>query len=204
MKLVFVIVAAAFVVYLLQGLSYTVFPVFTDLFALIPTVAFSGAVWQFVTYMFLHGGPEHILLNMVVLLIFGVPVEQALGSRRFAVLYFLSGIGSALLYIALTGIGQTPLIGASGAVFGVMVAFARLFPEQRLVIFPIPIPIRAAVAVVLITAFELVAGVTGLMPGIANFGHVGGIVAGLLIIEWFRHRGGRRAREFKGLEFAWE
>src|SRR3989338_4082948 len=180
------------VVTLAMFIGQLTFPGFTFLFALTPTAAFSGAVWQFVTYLFLHGGAEHILINMVVLLIFGVSVERALGTLRFAALYVISGIGSALLYIALTGIDTSLLLGASGAVFGVMVAFAMLFPEQRLVIFPLPIPIRAPIAVGLIALFEIVAGITGILPGIANFGHVGGLLTGFLIIRYYQRIGRRR------------
>ncbi len=202
MNLIHVLIIATFAVFVMQ----VVFPPTTTMLALTPTAAFSGAVWQFVTYMFTHGGYWHIFLNMLFLFILGVDVERVLGSRRFLTLYIVSGIGSALLFIALSGIDGSLLLGASGAVSGVLVAFAFLFPQRRIIIIPILFPLRGPVLVAGLLVLETLLGLTNAQPGIANFGHVGGAVFGFFVVQYYlRIRRWRpRARELHGLDFAWE
>lgn len=186
---------------------------FTYSLSLVPAEAFSGAVWQFVTYMFMHGGFMHITINMFVLFIFGGVVERELGEKKFLMLYFISGIGSAFLYLGLTWaftpahlLAMTaliPMLGASGAVFGMLTAYAFMFPKNWVFLFFIPIP--AALLVVLFAIIELFSGVFGLDPGTANFGHLGGIVFGFLLMYYWRHRRrNNRARKFHDIEWAWE
>ncbi len=173
-----------------------------ELLGLTATRALGGALWQFITYLFIHGDIIHIGFNMFAFLIFAPAVEEALGSRRFGVLYFLSGIGSALLFIAITGIVDELLIGASGAVFGVLASYGVLFPKHKILIYGV-VPVPAIVAVFGFAALELVFGVTGAQPGIANFGHLGGIVTGLVLtVAWTRL--GRSVRRRRDFEFAWE
>lgn len=178
----------------------------TDLLSLTPTEALSGAWWQFITYMFMHGGLTHIMINMFVLFIFGVVIEHALGPVRYITLYLISGIGSALLYLALMGISNIPMLGASGAVFGVMAAYGFMFPRDKIIIFPIPFPIPAFTAVLAIAGLELFLGLTGLEPGIANFGHLGGILTGLGLTYYWKNRKPKEedVRAIRDYQFFWE
>ncbi|NIO23041.1 MAG: rhomboid family intramembrane serine protease [Candidatus Aenigmarchaeota archaeon] len=182
------------------------FPLFTDILSLTPSLALSGHYYQFVSYMFLHGGIMHIVLNMFVLAIFGFPLEQTLGRNRFLIVYMISGIGSAIFYILMMmlmmgemGIG---LLGASGAVFGVLAAYAFKYPRQWVYIFGL-IPLPAAVLIIFLLIEETFLGVLSLQPGIANFGHVGGIITGLLIMSYWRLKEERK-RIPKGFQFVWE
>ena len=118
MRLTFVLIGVNVFVFMLQAM----FSGFTNIFALTPELAFRGAWWQFFTYMFLHGGTMHIMLNMFMLFIFGEVMEHALGKARFMLLYIVAGLGSAVAYIFLTGLSHIPfvgttMLGASGAVF---------------------------------------------------------------------------------------
>lgn len=187
---------------------------FTYSLSLVPAQAFSGALWQFVTYMFMHGGFWHITINMLVLLVFGGVVERELGRKRFLMLYFVAGIGSAFLYLGLTWVftplyllpktALVPMLGASGAVFGVLTAYAFMFPRNWIFMFP-GIPIPAALLVVVFAIVELFSGVFGLDPGTANFGHLGGILFGFLLMLWWRHRRRKKRPEgFGDLQWIWE
>ncbi len=201
-------------VWIIQLIAY---PLFTNLFALNPSAVLSGHIYQFFTYMFLHSTytsygmiyPMHILLNMFVFVIFGFPVERTIGRDRFLILYFLSGIGSAVIYMAimnlLIGGVSVSLLGASGAVFGVLSAYAFLFPRNWVYILGL-FPLPAAALLVLLLVEEMFFGFLGLQPGIANFGHVGGIVTGLAIMFYWRHKRKRQERKFgeRGYQFIWE
>ncbi len=201
----FYILVANVVVFIIQML----YEPFTSIFALIPYKAFSGYVWQFFTYMFLHGGFMHIFFNMLVLLLFGFTVESVLGKRRFLIVYLGSGIGSAIFYIVLmsmfTEISSVPLLGASGAIFGLLAAYAFLFPKSWIFIWGF-IPLPAAVLIVFLLVEETFLGALSLQPGIANFGHVGGIVTGLAIMFVWRITKKRRERSFgsRDYQFIWE
>jgi membrane associated rhomboid family serine protease len=187
-KATIAIMAACFAVLLLQ----VVFQDLTGIISLTPIQAFSGSYWQFFTYMFAHGSITHLGLNMLALLIFGTVMERVLGLKRYLILYFLCGLGSAAFHIALTGISDVPLLGASGAVFGVLTAYAFKFPKNIVIVFP-GIPVPAALMVAFFAVFELFSGFFGLEPGIANFGHLGGILAGAAVmISWQKldRRGG--------------
>lgn len=209
MKITFAIIIATFIVFGFQSFL----PAFTDAFALIPELALGGAWWQFFTYMFLHGGAVHIILNMFILAIFGPVIEHRLGKRFFLLLYILAGLGSAALYISLTGVFSGPLsgflsqtmLGASGAVFGILTAYGYLYPKNIILVFFVPMP--AIFAIILITAFELVSGILGIFPGIANFGHIGGIVTGVLFMLLWRFIEKKipiDEREPRTYEFVWE
>ena len=148
--------------------------------------------WQLITYSFLHQGWAHIFFNMFALFMFGRPLEQFWGSRRFAFYYLvcvLSAGATELVVQNATGSGG-PVIGASGGVFGLLLAFAWYFPRQRLVLlFPLPIPMPAWLFVTLYGAVELVLGVTGAEAGVAHFAHLGGMLGGALSILYWRMRG---------------
>jgi len=175
---------------------------FTEFFSLVPEVFYAGNYWQILTYMFMHSDVTHIGLNMFFLLIFGTAVEREIGRKKYAFLYFFSGIGSAVFYLVLSPGPGVLLLGASGAVFGAMAGYAILFPTNWLFIPP-GIPVPALLAIFLIAVFELFSGFFGLAPGIANFGHFGGIIAGAILMGIFRLSGGRTGRE-KRFEYMFE
>lgn len=142
--------------------------------------------WQIVTCAFLHGGPAHIGLNMFALWSFGRIVERVLGTRRYLVLYFVSVFVSGLVQLAYTTVtldtGIVPTVGASGGVLGVVLAFAMLFPNSRVMPLIPPIPMKAWVMVILFAAVELVTGVTGTLQGIAHFAHLGGMLGSIVLM----------------------
>lgn len=200
MRLTLALIAVNVVVFIVQGLVAG----FTEFFALTPVLALNGAYWQFFTYMFLHGSMMHIFLNMFILLIFGVRVERELGWDRYLILYIISGLGSAGLYMLLTGEAMVLMLGASGAIFAVLTAFGIMFPKS-IIFVPPGIPMPAMFAVVFFVAIELFFGLTGLEPGIANFGHLGGIVTGaILMFYWKRFARRHRPHGFTSYEFIWE
>jgi membrane associated rhomboid family serine protease len=146
--------------------------------------------WQLVTSAFLHGGFPHIALNMFALYMFGSMVERAVGPRRFAWLYAVSvltaGLVQLMVVTAALDQGAVPTVGASGGVFGVLLAFAFLFPHQRLIVFPVPIPMKAWVLVTGYAVIELASGVFGSASGVAHFAHLGGMLgAGVTLFYWW-------------------
>jgi membrane associated rhomboid family serine protease len=147
--------------------------------------------WTLVTYMFLHQGLMHILFNMLALYFFGPRVEQRIGSERFFALYFVSGITGGVLSYFFTPYAQ--ILGASGAVYGVLLAYARFWPRDQIYIWGI-LPVEARWLVIFYTALSLWGGFSG-GSGVAHFAHLGGFVGAylyLLFIE--RHQGAKRFR----------
>jgi membrane associated rhomboid family serine protease len=140
--------------------------------------------WTTVTYMFLHGGMGHIFFNMLALFFFGPRLEHRMGSRHFLGLYFASGIGGALLSVVTP---YVPIVGASGAVFGVLLGFARYYPREQIYIWGI-IPVQARVLVGIMTAASLYFGFSGMQGGVAHFAHLGGFVGGFLYLKWMEAR----------------
>jgi membrane associated rhomboid family serine protease len=140
--------------------------------------------WTFVTYMFVHGGLLHLLSNMLMLYVFGTAVESRMGSRHFLLYYLFCGIGAAVFSLLLAGLMPVgPFVGASGAILGVAVAFAMLWPEAELIIFPIPIPIKARTLVIGLVALDVVGSRLWPGDGIAHIAHVGGAVFGYLFFR---------------------
>ena len=151
-----------------------------------PRVGF--APWQLVTYAFLHGGLWHVAFNMFALYMFGGPIERVFGTRRFLLYYFVCVVSAALTQLAVAAVlgGLYPTIGASGGVFGLLLAYGLYFPNNRvMLIFP-PIPMPARVFVVLYAALELFLGVTGTQAGVAHFAHLGGMIGGWLMLRYWR------------------
>ena len=165
--------------------------------------------WQPLTHMFMHGGWWHILFNMYTLVMFGMVVERALGTKKFLILYFVTGLGAVALHTGVEWLDihrlaassdlaaqsdiidmlRTPMVGASGAVYGVLVAFAMLYPEARMtLIFP-PVTLDAKWMVAIFIGIELVTGITGTQVGIAHFAHLGGALFGFLLVWYWRKRG---------------
>ena len=144
--------------------------------------------WQLISYSFLHGGPLHLLLNMYALWFFGSPMETVWGSRAFTLYYFVCVVGAGLMQLLVASYsGETyPTIGASGGVFGILLAFGMTFPNQRLMLLFPPVVLKAKWFVILFGAIELWSGVTGTSPGVAHFAHLGGMLFGLLLILYWR------------------
>lgn len=139
--------------------------------------------YQLVTHMFAHGGFFHLLFNMFVLWMFGTMLERVWGSKRFLIFYLICGLAAGVAHLLLE---FAPAVGASGAIMGVFAAFAYLFPNTELIIFPIPLPVKAKYAVALMAAFDLFGGVyPAAGNNIAHFAHLGGLVMGfILVIYW--------------------
>lgn len=137
--------------------------------------------WQLLTFQFMHGGLWHLFFNMFAIWMFGMELEQTWGSRKFLFYYLLTGIGAGLVQLA---ISAGPTIGASGGVFGVLLAFGMMNPDRKIFIFPIFIPIKAKYFVMIYAGIELFLGVTGTADGVAHLAHVGGAAAGFLLIKF--------------------
>lgn len=151
----------------------------------LPPVYPSFEVWQVVSYMFLHGSLFHIAINMFVLWQFGNILERVWGSQRFLKYYFFTGIGAGIFTVFASVIWPTagPTIGASGAIMGVLLGFAMLFPNQQLMLLFPPIPIRAKYLVIVIAAISIFAQFSGALPGIGHITHLGGLALGLLYFK---------------------
>ena len=168
--------------------------------------------WQIVTHMFMHGGFWHIFFNMYTLLIFGSVVEKILGQKKFLLFYFLCGFGAVALHlgveylqmqsflpgaavgnaVALQNISEiklTPTVGASGAIYGVLIGYAMLFPESKMTLLFPPVTLSAKWMVVVFAVIELLTGVTGTVAGVAHFAHLGGMLFGYLMILMWRKKG---------------
>jgi membrane associated rhomboid family serine protease len=151
------------------------------------------APWQLISYAFLHADPIHLFLNGFALWMFGPAIERLLGSRPFAVYWFVCVIGAALSQLATLGWTLPPgvlipTIGASGGVFGLLLAFGMFYPRERIVLLIPPIPMPAWLFVTLYALLELYLGITGSASGIAHFAHLGGMLAGFVLIQYWRGR----------------
>ncbi len=173
-------------------------------------------LYQLVTYMFMHGGFQHILFNMFAVWMFGRVMESHWGSRRFLLFYMICGIGAGLVQEGVqfvsyiwrgldnfqtvnTGyavismadyLNRWTTVGASGAVYGILLSFGMTFPEERLFIFPLPVPIKAKFFVIGYAVIELLAGLGNSGDGVAHFAHLGGMIFGFLLIMYWRRNGG--------------
>jgi membrane associated rhomboid family serine protease len=177
------LIVANVIVFFLQSVAGV-----TQQLAFVPA-GFLYRPWTAITYMFVHGSIMHILFNMLALYFFGPRVEERLGGARFLTLYAISGIAGALLSAVFAPFA--PIIGASGAVFGVMIAFAHFWPHTQIYIFGI-LPLEARVAVILMALVSLYSGLQGSRSGVADFAHLGGFVAGWLYVKWFDARLGTK------------
>lgn len=149
-------------------------------------------IWQLLTYGFLHGGFSHLLFNMLALYMFGGPLEQTWGNKRFLTYYLVCVAGAGLCQLLVgwwmvsNGGDPYPTLGASGGVFGLLLAFGMLFPNQRVMLLFPPIPMKARTFVIVFGALELIMGFTGWQPGVAHFAHLGGMLFGWLLIRYWR------------------
>jgi membrane associated rhomboid family serine protease len=175
--------------------------------------------WQPVTHMFMHGGFWHLLFNMYTLYLFGSVLERVWGTKKFLVFYFVTGIGAAAIHTGVewlqmqSWLGQaaqgsiaaqtaihalkiTPTVGASGAIYGVLMGYAMLYPDSLLTLFIPPVTLKAKWFVLIFAAIELLTGVTGTGGGIAHFAHLGGLVFGFLLIWYWKKRRTLYGRDF--------
>jgi len=157
---------------------------FFYLFSLVPyLVTRKLFLWQFVTYMFLHGGLFHIAMNLFVLWMFGKPIEAAWGTKEFLKYYIICGIGAGI-FIFLTSVNsQIPVVGASGAIYGLLVAFAMLYPDSVIYLYFL-FPIKAKHFAILIGVIAFLSGISGTKTNIAHFGHLGGLIVGYLYLKF--------------------
>lgn len=183
-------------------------------------------LYQLVTYMFMHANWQHIFFNMFALWMFGMTIEHAMGQKRFVIYYLVCGIGAGLVqelvqlisfYVQGLGAydtvnlgGQTIIamdqflnswttVGASGAVYGILLAFGMIFPEERIFIFPLPIPIKAKWLILIYVVIELVSGLASYgSDNVAHFAHLGGMLFGYFLIKYWRRGNGRNNRYFYG------
>lgn len=141
--------------------------------------------WQLVTYAFLHGGLMHLFFNLFILWMFGFQLENAWGSKRFGIFYFVCIVGAALVHLPVMWGEPVPTLGASGGVFGVLLAFGMMFPNQPIYLYFL-VPIKAKWLVAGLATIELYAAVTGTQAGVANFAHLGGMLVGFILILYWR------------------
>ena len=168
--------------------------------------------WQILTHMFMHGGFWHILFNMYTLWMFGSVLERMIGEKKFLIFYFVCGLGAVALhtgveflqaqgYMAAMADGSstaaqsyamlkmTPTLGASGAIYGVIIGYAMLFPESRLTLLFPPVTLSAKWMVIIFAVAELLFGITGTAVSVAHFAHLGGMLFGWLLIKYWRKKG---------------
>ena len=193
------LLVANLIVFLFQATLFTS-RAFTDALGFVPLYALQRP-WTFVTYMFLHGGALHLAFNLLALFLFGAAVEDRLGSKSFVWFYLLCGMGGAalsFLLIQLVPIG-VPIVGASGAIYGVMVAFAWHWPDAPIYMFPFPVPIPAKWLVTFAFAVSLMLALPpfGGGNGVAHLAHLGGMVAGFLYLKGHALRLGRAERHLR-------
>jgi membrane associated rhomboid family serine protease len=197
----FILLIVNAVVFVVQSLVYSYAPRFPsdDLFALSVQGLHKGYVWQFLTYQFMHGGLLHLLLNCWAIYVFGREVEESLGKKNFLVLYFSSGVVGGLLQIA--GAVWLPthfggaVVGASAGVFGLIAAFAVLYPERSLTLllfFVIPVHMRAK-SLLWFSALLALLGIVFPYGHVAHAAHLGGMLTGLVYLRWRIHSYGRLA-----------
>lgn len=155
--------------------------------------------WQIITHMFMHGGVSHLLFNMLSLFFIGPLMETYLGSKRFLTFYFVCGFGGAILhfifqyytyhFLGNDSVLYTPAVGASGAINGLFIGLAYLFPNIEMYMMFIPVPIKAKYLAIGLLVYDLFSGMTGMSTGIAHFAHLGGALFGfLLLVHWRKGR----------------
>ena len=147
--------------------------------------------WQVLTYGFLHGGLVHIGFNMLALYMFGGQIEQVFGPRRFLIYYLGCVFSAALAQLAMSALSSGPAfptVGASGGVFGLLLAYGLFFPHRKVMLLFPPIPMPAWLFVTLYGLLEIYLGITGTQSGVAHFAHLGGMLGGWILIRQWRRR----------------
>lgn len=225
---------------LVAYLATVMIPSLSDLFGLHFVLASDFQVYQLFTYMFMHANFTHIFFNMFALWMFGCVVERVWGPRRFVLYYLVCGVGAGMfqelaqmvqfysimsdampgfslsqLSVAATANGAAlnswTTVGASGAVYGILLAFGMTFPEERIFIFPLPVPLKAKWFVLIYAAVEVFSALATQGDGVAHLAHLGGMIFGFFLIRYWRRQAGVRAgtrafgaQFFDGLRSSWE
>lgn len=166
------------------AVSLPFFQQFRHFFILYPIGGPSFEPVQLVTHMFNHGSITHLFFNMMALFFFGPPVEQMWGPKKFLAFYFIAGLGAVFFHVLFGSLN--PVLGASGAISGVLLAFAVLFPEAKVMLLIPPIPLKAKYLVMILLGIDLFLGITRSNTGIAHFAHIGGAAFGFLMIFIWR------------------
>ena len=183
---IFILLIANALVFALQKLLPGVFEQY---FALWPIDSYRGyfSVWQLFSYGFLHGDFYHILFNMFMLWMFGKELAIIMGPQKFLFYYLTCIMGAGIIQLAIAGMQGLyyPTLGASGGVFGLLLAFGLAFPNRMVMLMFPPIPMKAKYLVILAGAMELYFGVSGTSPDIANFAHLGGMIFGFLLLKYW-------------------
>lgn len=177
------LIIACSLVFLVQALFQSSGPAMERMFGLVPADLFGRwYVWQPLTYQFLHGSPLHLLFNMFALYLFGGDIENRWGTPAFLRYFLVCGVGAGLAQW-LVGMNSTiPVIGASGSIFGILLAFGMMFPDRQILLWFV-IPIQARYLVILFGVFELIGAASGPADGVARFAHLGGLVTGFLYLK---------------------
>lgn len=175
---------------LMLVLTYLNNPLMSKWFALNP-ITFIWKPWQLVTYMFMHGGFGHLFFNMYTLFIFGSVLENVWGTKKFLTFYFVTGIGAALVNIGvqyLTG-SFALTVGASGAIYGILMGYAMLYPDSTLTLLFPPVSMKAKWFVLIFAGIELLLGISNNpADNVAHFAHLGGLVFAFLLIMFWKKR----------------
>ncbi len=178
-------------------------------FALFYPVSDSFHIWQPLTYLFVHGGFWHLFFNMFCLVMFGSALERTIGSKKYLVFYLVAGLGAALTHTGveffrmqelatasggvltqgMADILRTPTVGASGAIYGVQIGYAMLYPNDVWTLLFPPVSLKAKWFVLIFVIIELYTGVTGTLDGVAHFAHLGGMLFGFLLLLYWKKSG---------------
>lgn len=169
----------------IEGYSYSFF---TYYLALIPHYVKQFELWRLFTYMFLHGGFFHLLINMWGVYLFGSMLEQYMGSKKFLLLYFVSGLFAGMFWILFNWDSLAICVGASGALFGVMVAAAMLFPDLMIMLLIPPVPLKLKTFAIIYALIETFSAFLGLEANVAHLAHIGGLIAGYVLMRFLYPR----------------
>lgn len=183
-------IVAALIQLILGRLDPILFSKLNSLFGLVPhLVVKKFYVWQLFTYMFLHGNFFHLFFNMFILWMFGSELESIWGKSEFIKYYFITGIGAGIVYVIAKHNSVIPTIGASGAIFGLLLAFGLTFPNRYIYLYFF-LPIKAKFLVLIFGIIEFIAAFSGSRDNIAHFAHLGGLLVGFLYLKFIKMRGG--------------
>lgn len=183
-------IVASLIQLILGRLDPILFSKLNSLFGLVPhLVVKKFYVWQLFTYMFLHGNFFHLFFNMFILWMFGSELESIWGKNEFIKYYFITGIGAGIVYVIAQHNSVIPTIGASGAIFGLLLAFGLTFPNRYIYLYFF-LPIKAKFLVLIFGIIEFIAAFSGSRDNIAHFAHLGGLLVGFLYLKFIKTRGG--------------
>jgi membrane associated rhomboid family serine protease len=180
-------------------LQYLLGTAFRDVFALWPPQALYDLPpfrpWQLLTYGFLHANLTHLFFNMFAVFMFGSDIERLFGSKRYLIYYLVCVVGAAVMHLIVVSAAHlppAPVVGASGGIFGLLLAFGMAYPKRMIMMLFPPIPMPAWLFVTLYGALELYLGITQTAQGIAHFAHLGGMATGYVLIRYWRTQARRR------------